>query len=51
MNSQSNVMSEILKCLSVATNIERPGRDKINWIRSKNKMIGILEIKSRQRQK
>jgi hypothetical protein len=41
-------MSEILKCLSVATKIKTSGRSKINWITSKNEMIGILKINSRQ---
>jgi hypothetical protein len=42
-------MSEILKCLYVATKIEMSGRRKINQIISKNEMIGILKINSRQR--
>jgi hypothetical protein len=46
--SQSNVMSEILKCLSVATKVETSGRSKINWITSKIELIGILKINSRQ---
>jgi hypothetical protein len=37
-------MSEIIKCLSVATKIETSGRSKINWITSKIEMIGILDI-------
>jgi hypothetical protein len=41
-------MSEILKCLSVATKIEMSGRSKINWITIKIEMIGILKINSRQ---
>jgi hypothetical protein len=47
MNSQSYAMSEILKCLSVAIKI----RSTINLITSKNEMIGILKINSRQRKK
>jgi hypothetical protein len=42
-------MSEILKCLFVATKIERSDRSKRNLITSKNEMIGILKIKSWQR--
>jgi hypothetical protein len=45
-------MSEILKCLFVATKIETKietsGQSKINWITSKIEMIGILKLKSRQ---
>jgi hypothetical protein len=38
-------MSEILKCLSVATKIERSARSKVTCT---NEMIGILKINSRQ---
>jgi hypothetical protein len=48
MNSQSNAMSEILKCLSVATRVETSGRSKINMRTSKIEMIGIFKINSRQ---
>jgi hypothetical protein len=41
-------VSEIMKCLSVATMIETSCRSKINWITSKVKMIGKLKISSRQ---
>jgi hypothetical protein len=40
--------SEILKCLSVATKTETSGRIKINWIKNKIEMIGILKINSKQ---
>jgi hypothetical protein len=43
INSQSNGMSEILKCVSVVTKIETSGRSKIHWITSKIEMIGILK--------
>jgi hypothetical protein len=33
-------VSEILKCLSVATKIETSGRSRINWITSEIEMIG-----------
>jgi hypothetical protein len=35
LNSQYNAMSEILKCLSVATKTETSGLIKINWMTSK----------------
>jgi uncharacterized membrane protein YdbT with pleckstrin-like domain len=48
INSQSNAMFEILKCLSVVTKIETSGGSKKNKlinknrITNKNEMIGML---------
>jgi hypothetical protein len=41
-------MSEILKCLSVATKSETSGQNKTKWITSKIEMIGKVKINSRQ---
>jgi hypothetical protein len=38
-------VSEILKCLSVATKIETSGRSDINWITSEIEMIGKIKNK------
>jgi hypothetical protein len=41
-------MSEILKCLSVATKIETSDQSNINWKTTQIEMIGILKINSKQ---